>query len=1262
MIPEGGYEPPHQRSPRLPPTFQPVPMDARSVSTSSGSLPPPMSPTFLEAPETPDHVYPLNEHMKQMQRLTLDASKKLFKVVYTGLVTLKTVTARIPINKQQYLVLTNHHLLQYKSERKARADIDFHAQETHTWPNIPADRIVLTLGSIFAIHHIVSSPHTFRIEHIHPHSQETQALIITCPSLKECQLWVAKLRQAVAAFHITLLDNSTLTDTERFSVRDRLAKHNDTLDQDTMFMQKVIYKEKRVKQAADGRQPQHANVKEVFQPVLLAIGKFSLYLLPPPGSDMDKYWKSLERDRYGLLSIHGIQHQGDDDTFKVLVGQVGHPTRQLVLVSTLCEQIIHHLRQAIHAATAHSSLKTCRLELPKEMATVALQRLTLDVEDPFDLLMHAYCASLNLNRTRIKYQIRGKSADTFVLLPPDPVNDSPVAYSKYELLAILRALQNYPRFHQVVLAGISLKPLETWQQSKDDSWTRCQNEALPTSNLLANELYSLLVSCQPVLQKLDLTDCAIGKDNAVSDGGLIAIGLAVSHGKCCLRSLKLGKNKFKGPDLHALLTAIPTLAPTLVTLDVQEADLDFEQLEMLITRLLQQQPVNLRHLDVSMFTNDKTAPPPKDRQWMLSSNLMNTLLQGGPHRLVSIGLRGHRLRLSPGCLDLSTFRHVDLGYNHFSHDNVNALCRWIQTPTSFAAVEYLSLHGCHLDGHKLRDVLTAITKSGNNRVHLDAGGNPIWREVAHMPRLIHAFMHNEGPRSLALTSIDWEDAVVREFLDAVRDNQTLQSLDLSDMRLDIGHHHDQDGGLSGETTRVLAMVFERNSCLTSLTLSMHSTDLSAKSAKYIAPGVTAALGGLKLNRTLRHMDLTGLGIGDHGATALGDVLGCETALESLLLDNNRITIDGFRALSTAMQSNHRLITLPKPINDIRFQLQDLKNTIDDLTQMEKETQWFIMHSTGSNVKQATTQLLTQQNARQTAELNQREIHTVIQTLMALVERNASELGLWSQPKAQPTPRPYASSVSSLPSRPPTATSLAAVGVPNGNNLPGYAHAKPPQPLSREATKVYAHPPHLAAPSPAMPAEDASFQAYVHGFEDSPDHYDPSNLPPPQDAYPPYEVMSPVTTESDMSFSRRTTFSSVHSQYQQPHQQPHDMAMYFPDGRHPSTSSASRSYSRSGSMSTMNGSYSRGAPPPLPTSSMPIPMDNPGFTDDFGPRSGNYLSSSPASPRPHPSFSQQYASYAQNSYPQSVMSSSQDSWADEDHQVHRKYLPPDDRQR
>ncbi|KAI8334689.1 hypothetical protein BC941DRAFT_454278 [Chlamydoabsidia padenii] len=957
---------------------------------------------------TSSSIFPPTPEMQHAANKALEINNKSFKVVYAGIMSYKTTTAMISVNKRLYFVLTNNHLLQYKSEQKARSEIDlFDAQRngTTTAAHISQDKVVVHLRDILGIHSVISPPSTFRIEYLQPDTKQPQALVLTTDNNKECQQWISAFRHAVKVHHVSMMAQGTVTSTEKFAAVERLSKQKDMVDKrrNPLLIHKVIYKEKRIK-VADGKN----STKEVFQVVSLVVGKFSLYLLPPSGVADEKYLKSVERDRYGLLAIHSIQFSGEDDTFKLLLGQVGHATRQLVLVSTFCEYIIQHLRQAIHAVALTCQPITYSALLPTQLRHAYITPLQTLVDDDsnltdysmdtmdqdavqFNIVLHAYCAALNLNKARFHYKLGELTggARSFILLPPHEVNESSASYTSFELLAICRALYLNPCYSELILRHQSLKALEEWTVDKSDTWTTPPIPAASNaSNVLSNELYAIL-SSNSGLQRLDLTDCQIGISNKITTtSALNILGLAMQNGTCGLGSIAIGKNSMKKPDLQSLLTGIRSCPTSLVELDVHECGLDDEQVTMLLTTLLSERPKMLQLLDIS--TTAKNPHPHHSHYHHQRQGLAETtarldvatirsLLQQCK-RLSILRLRGYDLSLERHMFDISRLRELDLGYNRLGTDGVDILCQWMQT-SSFHSVEALHVNGCGLDGQHLQSLLLHISISGNRQVHLNAGSNLVWREVMYIPKLCNALMQNEGPCSLSLAKTDWEDGTLREFLDCIRDNHTIVYLDLSDIRVT------GCDALSDDTVRVLASVFERNTAIRVLKLNI-SVARSKEDGALVGKGIVDALdAGLKHNRVLERLELNGIGMGDVGATVLANSITINRVLKSIHLDENKITIDGYRALVTALETTTSIVDLPKPRVDIRHQLSTLKETINELTQIENETKWFIMHSTGSDVKQAKTQLLMQTQARQAAELNYKQILDVVDDMLRLVARN-----------------------------------------------------------------------------------------------------------------------------------------------------------------------------------------------------------------------------------------------------------------------------------
>lgn len=393
-------------------------------------------------------IFPPTEDQRLKINTALLATEQSFKVIYAGDATFKPDKGLLSKTKRSHFVLTNNHLLIYKSAQKARSEINMFDQSSSLPTKaVDKDRIFLKLSSIYAVHAVVTAVYTFRIEYFHSQSNQTLYHILTVDSDKECKEWVQALRKAVWVHHPRIESIST---TERYTVIDRLSKQGDNfVNSDHIKIYKVVFKEKRFKVGQD-------LAREVFLPVIMAIGKFSFYFLPITVLD-DEYLKTVERDRFGLLSIQSIKYENNDDTVVIDVKQVSKNNRQLVFASTFCEEIVQYLHRAVDSIIppAFQAVPLIHYNIPLVMkqAQIITYKIPMDPEDDitgrddeemqrFNTTLRAFTAALNLNKVRFNYTISGPpKAKVFTLLPPNEIGGTPATYQKYEILAIFRTLQ-----------------------------------------------------------------------------------------------------------------------------------------------------------------------------------------------------------------------------------------------------------------------------------------------------------------------------------------------------------------------------------------------------------------------------------------------------------------------------------------------------------------------------------------------------------------------------------------------------------------------------------------------------------------------------------------------------------------------------------------------------------------------------------------------------------------------------------------------------
>lgn len=425
--------------------------------------------------------------------------------------------------------------------------------------------------------------------------------------------------------------------------------------------------------------------------------------------------------------------------------------------------------------------------------------------------------------------------------------------------------------------------LEKWKIQKNHGWIYTPNPSFHSENVLSNELYEIL-TCLKVLRKLDLTNCSIGLpvDEASpfrKNSAIATLGIVMKSGKTNLSRISIGKNKVTVDDLTKLMQGIRGHKKSIKEIHLNHCGLSKEMMENVLTTLFEKSPEQIISLDLSTQSSIQVVSP----------GLIERIIPNFK-RLQYLKMGGHAL-LHPDRhfrLEMSQLKVLDLSDTRMNDDDVARLCNWIQT-VSFQSIKELHLGNCGLNGRHLYDILISISQSGNRTMHLNVERNPIMKDVAHLPKLQSALSQNEGPSSISFARLEWDDSTLRELIDCLRDNTFLTHLDLSDITIKDSEE------ISEDTVRMLFSFFERNCAVKELELNFKYNkakrlSLSAKQTKSIvADLVTKALPGLHHNKSLMHLDISGLNMEDAGIMALNRVLKSNRCLQSVIIDENNVS-------------------------------------------------------------------------------------------------------------------------------------------------------------------------------------------------------------------------------------------------------------------------------------------------------------------------------------------------------------------------------------
>lgn len=367
-------------------------------------------------------------------------------VLHMGAVTHTFDASMFSKSKKEYFVLVPNGLLRFKSAQKANQLFDFALMKKRLNVKLSKSHHMLFKEDIIGVHYVPHGTSAFRIEHIDALTKAVSSVCIGTSLQQDAIGWVNAIRRLVQQ---NISEVGPLSIADRSLVIERMQKQRDTTEpQEDMLITRVMLKHQRYKPTSDN--PQAA--KEIAVPVMFAIGRSSFYVLPHGPAD-NEYKKVVIRDRHGLLAIQAITYTGKDDCFELTVRHVASDSKKLLFVSSHCERIIRELRVAISNLVPFYPTPPYTLKVTDALQSTRADP-TIDISNfrdrGFDALLEAYCAALNLDKRRFSFTISSipdvPGARHISIRPPNEINESPSVYSKYELLALFRALRHNVSF------------------------------------------------------------------------------------------------------------------------------------------------------------------------------------------------------------------------------------------------------------------------------------------------------------------------------------------------------------------------------------------------------------------------------------------------------------------------------------------------------------------------------------------------------------------------------------------------------------------------------------------------------------------------------------------------------------------------------------------------------------------------------------------------------------------------------------------------
>ena len=861
--------------------------------------------------------------------------------------------------KVQYMVLTNTHLIRFKSQGKA----------AEVFPEIPG-----SMGRASGINHLRmgsggSAPDTqlgsdpqsymplqnmvavYKLDDGRPYfsielanfdearnSVLTMSMQLNDP--RDSELWLSSIRAAVTKAKLT---SSATFGQKAVEYAARCLEMEGDYDPSHFSMFTVAQRGSR-----HGPRSSTDDLGKLVSTVCyLVVGLHKIHLLPlprPSKTGSNTSISEMSGTSYGIVNITSISAQSIDDSFQIIFRAPFQSAITLYLASSSATDIALCVRNAADFLRPLWVEQPFLWQVPKSLEEGILPIPPADVEDHacFDRTLTAYCVGYNINASTIRYTVNYECEDApeFCLIEPNKSQRS--KYTPIELLAVLRALRYNETFHSISFARARLDTLHNVKDlrgSEHFSWSSKSGQSieklprLDQTPLLVQELQCLALKSSR-LRRLDFSDCLSRKASSIQTGDRGSGLCEAIFPLCALQLTNVDWVTLVGvalteTDIEYLYASAVQKDCHFRAIELGRCSLSEDHMEFAIQSMLSQE-ATLECLDLSN-NPARLSPASLGEQLgrfkrMRRLNLSRFSLNSGPLPVLPSGvLMDWRLEF------------LSLAGTTLNTESVDCLAGYLMSENSFTLRE-LHVESCQMSGDDVAALLESMTRGRKEprNLHLYVSGNRL--ERGHK-RLAKAISRSSTPTHLTMQSLEYsEEKSFRNLLQALASNTVLEYLDISRVSIPFD--------ASNEACEMLKLVFEQNSALKELNISGEQAHLEAVT---LGRGLCDAVRGLEKNTTLETLKIENQSLGLPGASALASVLQVNTSLRELHCESNEISLQAFTTLVNAVRDNKNLLYLPAMLKDRKWYSSKIDREVNNLL---SPTGSHSPSSTRSSVKRA----------------------------------------------------------------------------------------------------------------------------------------------------------------------------------------------------------------------------------------------------------------------------------------------------------------------
>lgn len=862
--------------------------------------------------------------------------------------------------KKEYLVLTETHLVRFKSQARAAetfpsVSIPNHLGRSRTSRHPSSTSIgslqevasqgshtsaenenAIPLQQIVTVYKLEDGKPYFTTDVVYldeeAHGAGSLQLILQDPG--EADLWHTSIRGAATKARLLMKEPYP-----QRVIRYLVSAIEADSDYDPQTFQ--VFRVVRRLSAYKGLRASQDDLQKVQNAIFyMVVGINLIHLIPLP--DFQNSSKELlnpkkSRTSFGIVSLVGVKVSYDDDRFEL---EFRKPLRQAEILE---------LAGAANPDIGYAILRTFHYLKPLWLDATYNYRGPRCIVDPpdvrndgdlncFDRTLVAYMVAYGCNPTKVQYSVDYYAADgaEFRLCAPRVG----VNYNALELLAIFRAVRYNEIFRSVSFRGVSLHALHTVYDGNG-----YEHVAFTTRGGLDLTGYfgfnpkgkSLLyletqaVICKSyTLKRLDFTDCLPRRKPRDTfdiegetkdwdrDPGCEIVAALMPIGKFELSNkvtwLSLNGIELGETDLDHMLVALQKPASSFRAIEMSRCKLNDRLIMQIITHL-ERQYASLEQIDISHNPGRitlETFQRSMSRYTKLQViNLSRTFWTTSKESIfitdVMLTWKLEELHLDGIAINSAT---------------VDAISTYLASEAS-SNLRILHLDQCNLTGTDVALLMHSMCrKPGEIRdLELHVDSNRLERGIGE---IIKAIKDQHAPTNFYMRMIEFEkEDHFRQLLNALRSNKTIRCLDISKCSLP------QDA--NDDTCNELKLMFQDNKTLEEMDISGEQSHL--ETARF-GIGLTYALTGLVDNTTLQMLRIEHQNLGIRGADTLSSVIERNTGLRHIFCEYNEITLQGFTSIVNSLAKNHTLLTFPFMSYDGFYALKRMNlNTLESHTAM-----------------------------------------------------------------------------------------------------------------------------------------------------------------------------------------------------------------------------------------------------------------------------------------------------------------------------------------